>query len=52
MVKVKEKDSKTKYRPAGVVINVNAMIYFKLKVQLNTHNMNQQDALFITNLLQ
>jgi hypothetical protein len=32
---VKEKYFKTTYRPAGVLLNVNAMIHFKNKVQLN-----------------
>jgi hypothetical protein len=31
---VKEKYFKTKHRPAGILVNVNAMIYFKLKLQL------------------
>jgi len=34
MVKVKEEYFKRKYRPAGILINVNAMIYFKGRLQL------------------
>ena len=34
MVKVNEKYLNTKYRPAGILLNVNAMMYFKFKVQL------------------
>jgi len=37
MLKVKEKYFKTKYRPAGVLLNVNTVIYFK-KLQLNFRN--------------
>jgi len=31
---VKEEYFKRKYRPAGILINVNAMIYFKGRLQL------------------
>ena len=34
MSKVKEKYFMTKYRPAGILLNINAMIYFKFKLQL------------------
>ena len=34
MVQVKEKYFKTKQRPAGLLLNVNAMTYFKYKLQL------------------
>jgi len=30
MVEVKEEYFKTRYRPAGILVNVNAMIYFKV----------------------
>ena len=35
MVKVKEKYFKTKYRPAGMLLDVNAVICFKFRLQLN-----------------
>jgi len=38
MVKVKEKYYKTKYTPAGIFPSVNAMIYFKFKLQLKFRN--------------
>jgi hypothetical protein len=31
MVKVKAKYFKTKYRPAGILLNVNDMLYFRFK---------------------
>jgi len=34
MVRVKKKHFKKKYRPVGLLINVNAMIYFKYKLDL------------------
>ena len=34
MVKVKENYFKVKCRPAGILLNVNGMIYFKFKLQL------------------
>jgi len=34
MLKVKVKYVKTKYRPAGILLNVNTMIYFRLKLKL------------------
>ena len=41
MVEVKEKYSKTKYVPAGTLLKVNAMIYFKFKLKLQfTNNKN------------
>jgi hypothetical protein len=39
---VKEKYFKTKYRPAGILLNVNVMIYFKFKLQLKCRN-NKND---------
>jgi len=39
---VKEKYFKTKYRPAGISLNVNVMIYFKSKLQLKCRN-NKND---------
>jgi hypothetical protein len=38
MVKVKEKYLKTKYMAAGILLSVNAMIYFKFKLQLKFRN--------------
>jgi hypothetical protein len=38
MVKVKEKYFKTKYRPAGILFNFKAMIYFKFILQLKFRN--------------
>ena len=37
-VKVKEKYLKTKHRHAGILLNVNAMIYFKFELQLKFRN--------------
>jgi len=34
IVKVKEEYFKTKCRHTGILLNVNAMIYFKIKLQL------------------
>ena len=31
MVKMKEKYFKTNYKPAGMLLNVNAVLYFKFK---------------------
>ena len=39
-VKVKEKYFKTKYRPADVLLNVNATMYFKLKLEIKYRNKN------------
>jgi hypothetical protein len=38
MVKVKKKYLKTKYRPASTLLNVNAKIYFKFKLQFKFRN--------------
>jgi hypothetical protein len=38
MSKVKEKYLKTKYRPADILLNVNAMIYIHFKLQLKSVN--------------
>jgi len=38
--KVKEKYFRTKYRPAGILLNVNAMISLKCKLQLKFRNKN------------
>jgi len=38
MVKVKEEHFKTKYSPAGILLNVSTMIYFKFKLQLKFRN--------------
>jgi hypothetical protein len=38
--KVKEKYLRTKYRPAGILLNVNTMISFKCKLQLKFKNKN------------
>jgi hypothetical protein len=38
MVKVKERYFKIKYRPAGILFNVNGMIYCKFKLQLKFIN--------------
>jgi len=40
MLEAKEKYFKTKYRPTGILRNVNAMIYFKFKLQLKFRNKN------------
>jgi hypothetical protein len=48
VVKGKEKYCKAKYRPAGKLLNVNAMSYFKLKLQLKFGN-NKNDSSIITN---
>jgi hypothetical protein len=37
-VKLKEKYCETKYRPAGVLLSFNAMIYLKFKLQLKFRN--------------
>jgi len=34
MLNVKEKHFKIKDKPAGILLNVNAIIYFKFKLQL------------------
>jgi hypothetical protein len=34
MIKLMEKYSKIKYRPTGILYNVNAMIYFEFKLKL------------------
>jgi len=34
MLKVKEKYFKTYYKPAGILLNVNAVLYFKFKKEL------------------
>ena len=39
-MKVKKNYFKSKYRPAGMLINVNAMIYLKFKSQLNVGIIN------------
>ena len=38
VVKVKEKYFKTNYSLVGILFHVNAMIYFKFKVQLKFRN--------------
>ena len=38
MLKVKEKYFKTKYRPAGILRNVNSAMYFKFKLQFKFRN--------------
>jgi len=38
MLKVKENYFKAKYRPAEILLNFNAMIYFKFKLQLKFRN--------------
>jgi hypothetical protein len=38
MVKVREKYFKTKYRPAGILVNVDDMISSKFKLQLKFGN--------------
>jgi hypothetical protein len=48
MVKVKEKYFKTKYRPAGILCNVNAVIYFKLKLQLKFRNNKDYTSIIVT----
>jgi len=40
VVKVKDKYFKEKYRPAGILFNVNAMIYFKFKLNYNLEIIN------------
>jgi len=40
MVKVSEKYFKTRYRPAGILLNVNDVIYFKFKLQIKFRNNN------------
>jgi hypothetical protein len=48
-VKVKEEYFKTKYGPAGILLNVNAMICFKFKFQLEVRN-NKNYSCIILNL--
>jgi hypothetical protein len=48
MVKVKEKYFNTKARPTGILLNVNAMIYFKFKLQLEFRN-NKNYSYIIVN---
>jgi hypothetical protein len=59
-VKVKENYFKTKYRPAGILFNVNVMTYLKFKLQLkfrNTKNYSSiilnfhTDTVYVTNTL-
>ena len=44
-----EKYLKTKCRPAGLLFNVNAMLYFKFKLQLQFRN-NKNYSSIIVNL--
>jgi hypothetical protein len=48
VVKDKEKYFKAKYRPADILLNVNTMSYFKLKLQLKFGN-NKNDSSIIAN---
>ena len=38
VVKVKVKYIKTKYRPAGMLLNVNAVLYLRFKLKLQFRN--------------
>jgi hypothetical protein len=38
MVKVEEKYFRTKYKPAGMLLNVEAMVCFRFKLQLKFRN--------------
>jgi len=38
MVKMEEKYFKTKYRPTGMLLNVEAVVSFKFKLQLKFRN--------------
>jgi len=38
MVKVMEEHFKIKYKPAGILLNVSSVIYFKFKLQLKFRN--------------
>jgi hypothetical protein len=42
---MKEKHLKTNYRSAGIILNVNATIYFKFKLQLQF--INNKNCLFV-----
>jgi len=48
MLEVKEKYFKTKYRPAGMLLGVNAVICFKLRLQL-TFGINKNYSSIIVN---
>jgi len=48
LVKGKEKYCMVKYRPAGILVNVNTMSYFKLKLQLKFGS-NKNDSSIIVN---
>jgi hypothetical protein len=48
VAKMKENCFKTKYRHAGILLNVNAAIYFKFKLQLKFRN-NENYASIIVN---
>jgi hypothetical protein len=45
MVKVEEKYFKTKYRPAGILVNVNTVIYFKFKSQIKFRSNNNSSSI-------
>jgi len=44
---VREKYFKTKYRSAGLVLNVTAIIYFKFKLQLKFRNNENQSHVIL-----
>jgi len=44
MSKVKEKYFKTKYTPANILLNVNAMLYFNFKLPLKFVNVKNYSS--------
>jgi len=47
MVKMKEKHLKKNYRPAGILLNANATIYFKFKLQLQFINNKNYSSIIV-----
>jgi hypothetical protein len=45
---VKDKYFRTKYRPASLLLNVNAIIYFKFKLNLKLGNKNYSSIIVIS----
>ena len=44
---MKKKYFKTKYMPAGILVNVNAMTYFKFKLQLKFGNNKKYSSIIV-----
>jgi hypothetical protein len=47
MVKVKEKYFKTKYWPADILVNVDAVIYLRFKLQLKFRNNKNYSSIIV-----